>query len=126
MAGRAAAGGQARARELEQAEAREAAELHAGAVEPERTLQAVLDLALVLVARHVDEVDHHQAAEVADAHLAGDFLGRLQVGVERRLLDVAALGGARGVDRSEERRVGKECVSTCGSRWWPYHEKKKK
>src|SRR3546814_14940967 len=23
--------------------------------------------------------------------------------------------------RSEERRVGKECVSTCGSRWWPYH-----
>src|SRR3546814_19295975 len=23
--------------------------------------------------------------------------------------------------RSEERRVGKECVSTCRSRWWPYH-----
>src|SRR3546814_12388911 len=27
--------------------------------------------------------------------------------------------------RSEERRVGKECVSTCRSRWSPYHEKKK-
>src|SRR3546814_14194574 len=25
--------------------------------------------------------------------------------------------------RSEERRVGKECVSTCRSRWSPYHEK---
>src|SRR3546814_14173787 len=25
------------------------------------------------------------------------------------------------VDRSEERRVGKECVSTCRSRWSPYH-----
>src|SRR3546814_6679135 len=24
-------------------------------------------------------------------------------------------------DRSEERRVGKECVSTCRSRWLPYH-----
>src|SRR3546814_18503299 len=24
-------------------------------------------------------------------------------------------------DRSEERRVGKECVSTCRSRWPPYH-----
>src|SRR3546814_17289257 len=24
-------------------------------------------------------------------------------------------------DRSEERRVGKECVSTCSSRWSPYH-----
>src|SRR3546814_16872628 len=27
--------------------------------------------------------------------------------------------------RSEERRVGKECVSTCSSRWSPYHTKKK-
>src|SRR3546814_3696897 len=25
------------------------------------------------------------------------------------------------VARSEERRVGKECVSTCRSRWSPYH-----
>src|SRR3546814_14332332 len=29
-------------------------------------------------------------------------------------------------DRSEERRVGKECVSTCRSRWYTYHKKKKK
>src|SRR3546814_19325538 len=28
--------------------------------------------------------------------------------------------------RSEERRVGKECVSTCRSRWSPYHYTKKK
>src|SRR3546814_3507986 len=28
-------------------------------------------------------------------------------------------GGGRG--RSEERRVGKECVSTCRSRWSPSH-----
>src|SRR3546814_11202112 len=26
-----------------------------------------------------------------------------------------------GFIRSEERRVGKECVSTCRSRWSPYH-----
>src|SRR3546814_7146434 len=25
------------------------------------------------------------------------------------------------IRRSEERRVGKECVSTCRSRWSPYH-----
>ena len=24
-------------------------------------------------------------------------------------------------DRSEERRVGKECVTQCRSRWSPYH-----
>src|SRR3546814_20202316 len=29
------------------------------------------------------------------------------------------------MQRSEERRVGKECVSTCRSRWSPYHLKKK-
>src|SRR3546814_3708192 len=28
---------------------------------------------------------------------------------------------AQRSDRSEERRVGKECVSTCRSRWSPYH-----
>src|SRR3546814_17750265 len=27
--------------------------------------------------------------------------------------------------RKEERRVGKECVSTCSTRWAPYHYKKK-
>src|SRR3546814_15358131 len=38
-------------------------------------------------------------------------------------------GGVRFVlmahNRSEERRVGKECVSTCRSRWSPYHYNKK-
>src|SRR3546814_15478071 len=37
------------------------------------------------------------------------------------------LAGTRSVGqvRSEERRVGKECVSTCRARWSPYHNKKK-
>src|SRR3546814_14264302 len=30
-------------------------------------------------------------------------------------------GKAEAQGRSEERRVGKECVSTCRSRWSPYH-----
>src|SRR3546814_11905328 len=29
--------------------------------------------------------------------------------------------GHEAQDRSEERRVGKECVSTCRYRWSPYH-----
>src|SRR3546814_12327062 len=36
-----------------------------------------------------------------------------------------ALRAATHLVRSEERRVGKECVSTCRSRWSPYHYKKK-
>src|SRR3546814_18688905 len=30
------------------------------------------------------------------------------------------------VERSEERRVGRECVSLCTSRWWPQHYKQKR
>src|SRR3546814_17731905 len=37
----------------------------------------------------------------------------------RRLYELSAVGPAAG--RSEERRVGNECVSTCRSRWSPYH-----
>src|SRR3546814_13369351 len=55
----------------------------------------------------------------------------LTVGVEQR--EVALARAANGLlyptdpalaavgARSEERRVGKECVSTCRSRWSPYH-----
>src|SRR3546814_6017107 len=53
---------------------------------------------------------------------AGLF-GRVDLGT-----DVAARNGIRAIpvdppfgERSEERRVGKECVSTCRSRWAPYH-----
>src|SRR3546814_20243854 len=56
------------------------------------------------------------------AYLAGRAVGAaerhaaLQIGVDQ----------PGGRERSEERRVGKECVSTCRSRWSPEHEKKKK
>src|SRR3546814_12051508 len=33
----------------------------------------------------------------------------------------AMVGDLLSNERSEERRVGKECVGTCRSRWWPYH-----
>src|SRR3546814_7065529 len=40
-------------------------------------------------------------------------------------LTIAGLRTAnRGQQRSDERRVGKECVSTCRSRWSPEHSKK--
>src|SRR3546814_10978422 len=50
-----------------------------------------------------------------------DDFGEMLADVDdQRLADgLAALRGAAA--RSEERRVGKECVSTCRSRWSPYH-----
>src|SRR3546814_15112792 len=49
---------------------------------------------------------------------------KAQIAGLRRMLDECAdeLVDALKADlRSEERRVGKECVSTCRSRWSPYH-----
>src|SRR3546814_15101513 len=42
--------------------------------------------------------------------------------VRFRFLRLTPDDGKQAVSgRSEERRVGKECVSTCRSRWSPYH-----
>src|SRR3546814_7855414 len=48
-----------------------------------------------------------------------DFMA-VQAGIGEKDLTLAE-ELAQGVGRSEERRVGKECVSTCRSRWSPYH-----
>src|SRR3546814_19930144 len=42
-------------------------------------------------------------------------------GVERITKKGIVANGKEHEVRSEERRVGKECVSTCRSRWSPYH-----
>ncbi len=40
-------------------------------------------------ARHVDEVDHDDPADVAQAQLVDDLLGRLEVGLGDRVLEAA-------------------------------------
>src|SRR3546814_5608844 len=47
------------------------------------------------------------------------FEGEELTALEER--DLRAIRGAGIGMRSEERRVGKECVNTCRSRWSPYH-----
>src|SRR3546814_18685840 len=75
----------------------------------------------------------------AEARDHARFIGRFgaQAVIDRRRPDLAgqqrdhqpeqshAVGTARHRNRSEERRVGKECVSTCRSRWSPDPYKKK-
>src|SRR3546814_7969035 len=62
----------------------------------------------------------------------GGIGGEGLVGQQRRLVErqedgvrLEGMQAGRGIERllsrSEERRVGKECVSTCRSRWSPYH-----
>src|SRR3546814_13936883 len=74
----------------------------------------------------VDEIDHAAAdpANRGDGKLAGPAL--LRKG--NRTQGASARDGGVGVldpERADERRVGKECVSTCRSRWSPQHYKKK-
>src|SRR3546814_10505218 len=40
---------------------------------------------------------------------------------DQRAAPIRRVAGHGAEPRSEERRVGKECVSTCRSRWSPYH-----
>src|SRR3546814_4799457 len=49
------------------------------------------------------------------AVLGGEFDGQIMLLMLAELLKI----------RSEERRVGEACVSTCRSGWSPYHKKKK-
>src|SRR3546814_10974283 len=53
------------------------------------------------------------AETVADHDAATHPVGDIGAGAMR--------GRAQKTDRSEERRVGTECVSTCRYRWSPYH-----
>src|SRR3546814_18923182 len=54
---------------------------------------------------------------------AGDWLF---VGFDAVMVLLAASFACAARLRSEERRVGKECVSPCRSRWSPYPSKKQK
>ena len=72
--------------------------MHSGAVFFERVAQDVFNIALVLGVFHVDEVDDDQTAQVAQAHLAGDFFCGFHIGFEGGVFDVRAAGGTGGVD----------------------------
>src|SRR3546814_16725206 len=60
-------------------------------------------------------------------NVSAEYLGEDESDVELRVAQIAPRVGelleraAREGRRSEERRVGKECVRTCRSRWSPYH-----
>src|SRR3546814_12875911 len=68
----------------------------------------------VLGAHRFIGVGHH----LHEAH-------RARARCDRAAIERGPSAAFRLHDRSEERRVGKEGVSTCRSRWSPYHKKKK-
>src|SRR3546814_13962377 len=63
----------------------------------------------------------HEPRQPQDADTALSFSMEGYNGVGSPDRPGALLPYAWAPGRSEERRVGKECVSTCRSRWSPYH-----
>ena len=92
--------------QLEQAERADAAQLDARAVVAHCVLELAFDLGVVARDFHVDEVDDDEAGKVAQPQLAGDFGGRLEVGLERRLLDVALARRPPRVHVDGDQRLG--------------------
>src|SRR3546814_1520690 len=64
-------------------------------------------------AGHAAPMDHGSASASGHSMKMRDVANAPQV--------VLGPGVQTIAPRSEERRVGKECVSTCRSRWSPYH-----
>src|SRR3546814_13898864 len=80
---------------------------------------------IVAAKANPDGIDYASSGIGASHHLS---MERLQQETGIKLHHIVYKGGApalqavlAGEVRSEERRVGKECVSTCRSRWSPYH-----
>src|SRR3546814_14793661 len=70
------------------------------------------------------------SSDVCSSDLCMVALAHYGLRPEQVLAELARREGVSGLTekasrRSEERRVGKECVSTCRSRWSPYHQKQK-
>src|SRR3546814_12982332 len=66
--------------------------------------------------------DHKRLRIATNGIDAGNAFHRAKLRADNPVLDssqIARLGNR--IRRSEERRVGKECVSTFRSRWSPYH-----
>src|SRR3546814_6190550 len=69
-----------------------------------------------VLGEHLGVTRGHQADPAVEQRVL-----RVQHVEQRPLADVELLAIGGPHLRSEERRVGKECVSTCRSRWSPYH-----
>src|SRR3546814_8959694 len=66
-------------------------------------------------------VDLAEGRALSHGSLAAGRYLRLTVTDTGHGIDAAVMDRIFEPFRSEERRVGKECVSTCRSRWSPYH-----
>ena len=80
----------------------------------------VSELALLLGCDRVS-IGFHVQGRVRVAAMSGTADIRAQQNVVRAIADAMDEALDQRSTRSEERRVGKECIPPCRSRWSPYH-----
>ena len=78
----------------------------AGAIVLQGLLEALFDLLIVASPFHPDEVDDNQPGQVPEPELPREFVNRLQIGLERRFLDVPLANGAARVDVNGDQCLG--------------------
>src|SRR3546814_20724019 len=86
----------------------------AGEIEPLDSLRAADDFVIAMPPAKPEQVIVERLGE--NPHLVAIGIDAERAVALRQLRAVAAVDQRR----SEERRVGKECVRTCRSRWSPY------
>src|SRR5262249_59028962 len=91
---------------LQEAEMRDAADLDSGAILSQAIAELALDGAVVALLVHVDEIDDDQPGKVPQPKLARDFLGGLEIGLERGILDMMLAGGAPRIDVDRDEGLG--------------------
>src|SRR3546814_20149552 len=69
------------------------------------------------------DIGHHTHLAQTDAEFGQPAGQEIRIGVTGAARENLVADHQHG--RSEARRVGKECVSKCSSRWAPYHSNKK-
>ncbi len=89
-----------------EAERGDGEDLGFGFVAAEPILHDFVDGLLIAAVFHVDEVDDDETAHVAEAELAGDFLGGFEVGLEDGFFEVIGALITAGVDVDGEEGLG--------------------
>ncbi len=98
---------QALARHFKQAEWADTADLKAGPVIAHGFFKLAFNRPLVAVVFHVDEIDHNQTGQIAQAQLTCEFFGGFKVGLVCGFFDVAFTGRTARVHVNRDQCLGR-------------------
>lgn len=91
---------------LQQTQCRETVNCRLDAVPRELLLEFSEDSIAMIFSEHVDEIDNHNTAKIAQTKLACDGLGCLQIRLEDRFFKIPCTNKAPGIHIDSRQRLG--------------------